>query len=422
MAEYTAPRGTYDIMPDDQPYWRHVASVAHSTTALFGYRQIEPPIFEAASLFTRGIREGTDIVDKEMYIFKDRGDDLLSLRPEYTAGVVRAYIEHGMHTWPQPVKLYSLGPAFRYERPQAGRFRQLFQFNVEAIGSPDPAADFEVMSVAWNLYETIGLKGLSFQINSIGDRQCRPQFVKTLQAYYREHFDTICDDCKRRVDTNPLRVLDCKNAQCQPIIEGAPRTIDSLCEACASHFARLRQYLEQAQRPYTVNNRLVRGLDYYTRTVFEVWANTLGAQSAVCGGGRYDDLAEVLGGRPTAGVGFAAGVDRIVMAMRAEEIEPPALPSPQVLVAYQSEAAKPVAVQLAMRLRQAAVRAVVPLDSRSLKAQLKQADREGVRFALILGDEEIAGRTVVVKPMDGGDQTTVEMDTVVGRVVGLLGS
>ncbi|MBI3734051.1 MAG: histidine--tRNA ligase [Chloroflexi bacterium] len=364
MAEYTAPRGTYDIMPDDQPYWRHVASVAHSTTALFGYRQIEPPIFEAASLFTRGIRE----------------------------------------------------------RPQAGRFRQLFQFNVEAIGSPDPAADFEVMSVAWNLYETIGLKGLSFQINSIGDRQCRPQFVKTLQAYYREHFDTICDDCKRRVDTNPLRVLDCKNAQCQPIIEGAPRTIDSLCEACASHFARLRQYLEQAQRPYTVNNRLVRGLDYYTRTVFEVWANTLGAQSAVCGGGRYDDLAEVLGGKPTAGVGFAAGVDRIVMAMRAEEIEPPALPSPQVLVAYQSEAAKPVAVQLAMRLRQAAVRAVVPLDSRSLKAQLKQADREGVRFALILGDEEIAGRTVVVKPMDGGDQTTVEMDTVVGRVVGLLGS
>jgi len=410
MPEYSAPRGTYDILPDDQPYWRHITSLAHRTAGRFGYRQLDTPIFEDVSLFTRGIREGTDIVDKEIYAFKDRGDDTLALRPEFTAGTVRAYIEHGMHTWPQPVKVYSIGPIFRYDRPQAGRYRQFYQFNVEAIGSGDPAADFEIMSAAWDWYETIGLKGLSFQINSIGDKVCRPAYIEALRAYYAQHLNTICDDCKRRLETNPLRVLDCKNDQCQPVIGGAPRTIDFLCDACAAHFASLRSYLELAGRPYTINNRLVRGLDYYTRTVFEVWASALGAQSAVCGGGRYDDLAQVLGGRPTPAVGFAAGMDRVVLVMRGENIEPPVILSPDVLVAYQGGPAKVEAVRLAMQLRAAGVRTVMSFDDRSLKAQLKQAGREEVRFVAIIGEQELAAGQVAVKAMlEKSEQTKVAL-------------
>ena len=412
MPEYSAPRGTYDILPDDQPYWRHITALAHRTAGRFGYRQLDTPIFEDVSLFTRGIREGTDIVDKEIYAFKDRGDDTLALRPEFTAGTVRAYVEHGMHTWPQPVKVYSIGPIFRYDRPQAGRYRQFYQFNVEAIGSADPAADFEIMLAAWDWYETIGLKGLSFQINSIGDKVCRPAYIEALRAYYALHLDTICGDCKRRLETNPLRVLDCKNEQCQPVIGGAPRTIDFLCEACAAHFTTLRSYLELAGRPYTINNRLVRGLDYYTRTVFEVWASALGAQSAVCGGGRYDDLAQVLGGRPTPAVGFAAGMDRVVLVMRGEQIAPPAIASPDVLVAYQGEPAKVAAVRLVMQLRAAGVRTVMSFDDRSLKAQLKQAGREGVRFAAIIGEQELAAGQVAVKAMfEKSEQTTVALAT-----------
>ena len=413
MPTFSAPRGTYDILPDEQAYWRFVENAARHSADRFGWRELDTPIFEDANLFGKGIQAGTDIADKEMYVFKDRGDDLLALRPEFTGGVVRAYIEHGMHTLPQPVKVFSLGPAFRYDRPQAGRYRQFYQFNVEALGSPDPAADFEVMSVAWDFFASLGLKGLSYQINSIGDRKCRPAFIQALQSYYRAHLDEICEDCRRRIEINPMRVLDCKNEQCQPVIAGAPKTVDYLCEECAAHFAALRGYIEFVGRPYSINHRLVRGLDYYTRTVFEVWASSLGSQIAVCGGGRYDDLAELLGGRATPAVGFAAGMDRIVLALREEEIEPPALPNPQVLVAYQGDAAKREAVKLATQLRQAEVRTVMTFDNRSLKAQLKQADREGVQYALIIGEEELADGKVAVKPMNGGEQTAVGVEKVV---------
>lgn len=421
MPEYSAPRGTYDILPEDQPYWRHIENLAHGSAALFGYGQLDTPMFEDATLFTRGIREGTDVVDKEIYMFKDRGDDLIALRPEFTAGVVRAYIEHGMHTRPQPVKMYSIGPIFRYDRPQAGRYRQFYQFNVEAIGSPDPAADFEIMSVAWHWYETIGLKGLSFQINSIGDKNCRPGYVAALKEYYMQHYDVICEDCKRRLEINPLRVLDCKVNTCQPIIAGAPKSIDYLCDACAAHFAELRKYLELAGRPYTIDHRLVRGLDYYTRTVFEVWASNLGAQSAVCGGGRYDDLAEVLGGRSTPAVGFAAGMDRVILVMKGEKIEPQPLPTPQVLLAYQGEAAKLEATRLGIQLRASNIPTVMAFDNRSLKAQLKQADRDHVRYAVIIGEQELAARQAALKTMgERGEQQNISLDQVVESIVALL--
>jgi histidyl-tRNA synthetase len=422
MATYTAPRGTYDILPDDQPYWRHIGDSAQRAAELYGYRELGIPIFEDALLFTKGIQAGTDIADQEMYIFKDRGDDLLALRPEFTAGNVRAYIEHGMHTWPQPVKIYNLGPVFRYDRPQAGRYRQFYQYNVEAFGSADAATDFEVMCVAWDFFARLGIKGLSFQINSIGDKESRPAYIAVLRAHYQKHLEVICANCQRRLEINPLRVLDCKEASCQPVIASAPNTLDFLSPASTEHFATLKKYLAQTGRPYTINHRLVRGLDYYTRTVFEVWGASLGKQFALCGGGRYDELIEQLGGRPTPAVGFAAGLDRIVLAMREEEIKPPALPSPQVMVTYQGNTAKDAAMRLAMQLRAANVRAVVTLDNRSLKSQLNQANREGVQFTLILGEQELRENKVAVKPMKGGEQVSVELAQVVEQIKGMLGN
>ena len=256
---YRAPRGTLDILPEDQPYWRHVIERAHAIAALYGYEHIDTPIFEETGLFVRGVGEGTDIVDKEMYSFQDKGGDHLTLRPEFTAGVMRAYLEHGMRTRPQPVKLYSLGPIFRHEKPQAGRYRQFWQFNVEAIGEMDPALDVEVMSVAWHLYEDLGFSGLSFHINSTGDPRCRPRYIEALVAYYRPYLHLLDEDDRRRLARNPLRLLDSKSPAAQPIIEGAPKITDYLCDECTRHFARVRRYLDALGRPYVVNHRRCEG-------------------------------------------------------------------------------------------------------------------------------------------------------------------
>ena len=411
---YKAVRGTQDILPQDAPYWRHLENTIHELCARYGYRRIEPPIFEETSLFVRSVGETTDIVEKEMYSFTDRGGLELTLRPEFTAGVVRAYIQHGMHTWPQPVKLYSIGPAFRYERPQAGRYRQFHQVNVEAIGEQDPAVDLEIMSIAWDLYETLGSKGLSFQLNSTGCPACKPGYIKRLVAYYEQHLDVICEDCKRRLHRNPLRVLDCKVPTCQPIIEAAPHIREHLCAECAEHFETLLGYLDLLGRPYTLNHRLVRGLDYYTKTVFEVWAEEgLGAQNAVCGGGRYDGLVEELGGPPTPGIGFAAGLERIVLTMKAQEIAVPELPAPQVFVAYLGDEAKTRAVMLASELRAAGIGTLLAFGQRSLKAQMKQADRAGVRYTLILGEDELAAGEATVRDMAAAEQQRVALAEIV---------
>jgi histidyl-tRNA synthetase len=421
LALYSAPRGTQDILPEDQPYWRYIQERIHSVAQLYGYQQLGTPIFEDTALFEQGVGETTDIVEKEMYSFLDKGGNPITLRPEFTAGVVRAYLEHGMHVRPQPVKVYSLGPAFRYERPQAGRYRQHHQFNVEAIGEQDPAVDLEVMSVAWHLYEDLGFKGLSFQLNSIGCPKCRPNFLKVLVEYYRGHLDDICDDCRRRLARNPLRLLDCKNESCQPIIDAAPSMREHLCDECAEHFRTLLGYLDSLGRPYTLSHRLVRGLDYYTKTVFEVWAEGIGAQNAVCGGGRYDGLAEVLGGPHTPGVGFASGLERIVLTMKHQRVQVPTLPSPQVLIAHLGRQAKLMGVKLVGELRAAGVGALISFGERSLKAQLRQANRQGVAFSLIIGEREAEAGQVAVRDMAQGEQHSVALEEVTSWLSQRLG-
>lgn len=409
MEAFTRPTGTQDILPAEQPYWEYVTRSAAETARRFGYERIETPIFEATALFARGVGGATDIVEKEMYSFRDKGEHALTLRPEFTAGVVRAYIENGLHVLPKPVKLFSIGPIFRYERPQAGRFRQFHQFNAEIFGIQDPLADLESMLLAWELYAGWHFKGLAFQLNSTGCPVCRPQFGLALRDYYQGHLHEICADCKRRLETNPLRVLDCKQERCQPVIAGAPQIIAHLCADCATHFASLRRYLDALQRPYTINPRLVRGLDYYTKTVFEVWAEGIGAQAAVCGGGRYDGLIALLGGRPTPAVGFAAGLERIIMVMKAQGLTPPALPTPPVFIVFSGETAQLTAVRLLVDLRAAHIGVQIAMGG-SLKAQLRQADKAQARFVFIVGEEELARGEVLLKDMAAGTQRPVALE------------
>ena len=413
---YKAPRGTSDILPDQQPYWRHVIQAAERLCALYGYRRIDTPLFEDAALFQRGVGEGTDIVEKETYTFEDRGGDLVTLRPEFTAAVCRAYLEHGMQNLPQPVKLYYIGPLFRYERPQAGRFRQFYQFGFEALGEGDPALDAEGVALAWGLYADLGVGGLTVLLNSIGDPNCRPQYLQKLRAYYQARREDLCRDCQGRLEHNPLRLLDCKQPQDEAAIEGAPRATEHLCPECEGHFAAVRRYLDAMAVPYRLEHRLVRGLDYYTRTVFEIAPEGGGSQSALGGGGRYDGLIEQLGGRPTPGIGFAAGIDRIVMNLQRQGVQVPDGAAPQVYLAPVGEDARLQALSLAAQLRAAGVSAVVATGERSLRAQLRHANTLGARYAAIIGDDELAKGAVTLRNMEGGDQQEVPAAALVARL------
>ena len=409
MPRFQRPKGTLDTLPDEQHYWDHVRAHAHRLTALSGFGRIDLPVFEATDLFARGIGLATDIVEKEMYTFVDKGENSQTLRPEFTAGTVRAYIENGMHVLPQPVKLYSIGPIFRYEQPQAGRYRQHTQLNMEILGEQDSVADLEIMLLIWDLYAGLGFRDLAFQLNSTGCPECRPAYVQRLKDYYKGHVDQICNDCRRRLENNPLRVLDCKVEGCQPIIHGAPPILKHLCQECAEHFGQLREYLDLLGRTYTINNRLVRGLDYYTKTVFEVWAAGIGSQASVCGGGRYDGLAEMLGGRPTPAVGVAAGLERIVLVMKDQDVTIPPLPAPAVYVAYMGAEPKQEAVRLSNVLRNQGIKTWMAFGQRGLKSQLREAGKREARYAVILGENELASGTATVRDMEVGEQTEVIM-------------
>lgn len=405
------PRGTNDLLPAEAARWRAVESRFHRLARLHGYGEVRTPIFEHAELFQRSVGEETDIVEKEMYVFVDRAGRRLALRPEGTAAVVRAYLEAGLSAAPLPVKLYYVSsPMFRYDRPEAGRYRQFHQAGVEVLGSADPAADAEVVALAAELLRDLGLDGVEVRLNSIGCPACRPAYRERLRAYYRSRLGELCPDCRQRFDANPLRLLDCKVDRGPA--EAAPPIAESLCDECTRHFRALQTYLEALGVAWVPDPRLVRGLDYYTRTVFEVTHRGLGAQTSLCGGGRYDGLVAALGGPPTPAVGFAVGLERLLLALAAEGREPAAAAPPAVFVAAAGEGARAAALALAARLRRAGLAAEADLCGRSLRAQLKHADRLGASWAVLMGEEELRRGTATVRDLARGEQEEVPLDQV----------
>jgi len=404
---YRAPRGTSDILPKEQPYWRFIEQTAVNLCQLYGYERIDSPVFEDTQLFSRSVGEDTDIVEKEMYTFQDKGGGSLTLKPEVTASVCRAYIEHGMQNLPQPVKLYSIASVYRYERPQAGRYREHRQFNYEAIGDDDPALDAEVIDMAWQFFLSLNLRHLTLNLNSIGCKKCRPKYLAVLKDYYANYTRDICPDCKVRLKRNPLRLLDCKKPSCQQAASSAPRSVDHLCPQCDEHCNRLKGYLKLLKIPFEVNHRLVRGLDYYTRTVFEIQPEEEGAQSTLGGGGRYDDLIEELGGKPTPALGFATGMERIVLNLKKQNIPIPPLPQPQVFIAYVGDEVKGEAIKLAATLSRSGTGVIEAVGSKSLKAHLRQANNLGAPNAVIIGEQELKSGTVILRDMTTAQQKTV---------------
>lgn len=413
---YQAPRGTSDVLPEDEPYWRFVRATGERVAGLFGYRYIETPMFEDAGVWLR-TNQGTEVVDKEMYVFEDRGGDRLALRPETTASVCRAYIEHGMASRPQPVRLFYFAQKFRYDRPQAGRYRQHTEFGVEAIGESDATVDAEVIELLSTFYDLLGLQGLTLHLNSIGDQSCRPAYIEALRAFYADKLNAVCADCRTRYEKNPMRLLDCKVEQCQPVIAAAPTITERLCAPCAEHFATLRSYLDAMSIAYDVDPRLVRGLDYYTRTVFEFYPPVAGAQSVVGAGGRYDGLIELLGGQPTPGIGFGSGIERIILNLKRQEAPVPEVGAPPAYVAHTSEPAKAAAVRVAHRLRTSGVSVIVG-GGRSLKSQLRHADALGARYVVVIGDRELARGEVTLRDMRDGQQRAVAEDQLPSALAG----
>ena len=411
---HKAPRGTFDILPQEHAYWKYVEEKAASLCHLYGYQPLSTPVFEDAQIFTKTVAGGTDIVDKEMYIFEDKSGQELALRAEGTAPVCRAYLEHGLFNLPQPVKLYYIGPAFRYERPQSGRYRQHHQFGFEALGEADPALDAEVIEMARQFFYSLGLSRFTIQLNSIGCELCRPGYLEVLRQHYAGYTDHLCPDCKARLVKNPLRLLDCKKPSCQEIAKTAPKIADYLCPECQLHFQSVQKYLGAMSIRFQLNPRLVRGLDYYTRTVFEVEPREKEGQSTLGGGGRYDNLIEELGGKPTPAVGFAAGLERIILNLKKQQLDIPALPKPDAFIAYLEEEAKIEAMKIASELRKAGIAVILAIGDKSLKGQMRQANSLGIAYALILGEQEISKRNVMLRDMRSGEQKTIPLAEIAG--------
>jgi histidyl-tRNA synthetase len=413
---YKAPRGTSDILPQEQGYWKYVEEKATTLCQLYGYQRLDTPVFEDLQLFKRSEASGTDIVDKEMYTFEDKSGQKLALRAEGTAPTCRAYLEHGLSNLPQPVKLYYIGPTFRYERPQTGRYRQHHQFGFEALGDADPLLDAEVVEMAWQFFLSLGLSKLSIQLNNIGCKLCRPKYIEALKQYYSDYAAQLCPDCKARLIKNPLRLLDCKKTSCQKIAEAAPQSVDYLCDECKTHFQSVECYLNALELSFQLNHKLVRGLDYYTRTVFEIQPQEEGAQSTLGGGGRYDNLIEELGGKFTPAVGFAAGMERIILNLKKQKVAIPTMPKPDIFIAYIGEEAKIAALRLTSKLRQAGIAAIGATGDKSLKAQLRQANAFSTNYAIIIGKTEVESQSVILRDMKSKEQRSIPS----GEIVTLL--
>ncbi len=409
----SVPRGTFDVLPKEVGWWHHIGDMARRICDQYRYEEIITPIFEHTELFVRTTGETSDIVMREMYTFDDRSERSLTLRPEGTPGAGRAYLEHKLFLEKSPTRLYYFGPMFRYERPQAGRQRQFNQFGVEVFGAASYLADAEVIALGMDFLSSLGLslKSIQVQINSIGCDECRPRYRDELVSYFRTRTGDLCDDCRRRLERNPLRILDCKNEQCRAVAKGAPVTLDYLCPACSTHFEALLEVLRSQGFAFEINTSLVRGLDYYTRTVFEFIYSGLGSQNAVLAGGRYDGLIGSLGGDPAPAVGWAMGIERLVMTLEREGIKLPEDARPKVYVVA-SEKTSTQGFDVARRLRQDGLRVETDLLSRGFKAQMKQADKAGAAWAVFVGEDEIANNMATVRDMVGGAQQQVEFDRV----------
>jgi histidyl-tRNA synthetase len=408
--QYKTLKGMQDILPPDTFLWQSVEQTARRIFSAFGFQEIRVPVLEATSVFSRSIGEQTDIVEKEMYSFTDKGGRSVSLRPEGTAAVVRSYVEHNLHSLPSPQKFYYSGPMFRYERPQSGRFRQFYQIGVEAFADPHPRMDAEVISMLGRFLTSIGLEGVSFQINSIGCEQCRPAYKDALLGFFSDKKENLCPDCVRRFDQNPLRILDCKVSRCIEARSDAPRITDHLCQDCRTHFEKLQDLLTLLEVSFAVNPEMVRGLDYYTRTTFEVTSQGLGSQNAVAAGGRYNRLVKEFGGPDTPAIGFAVGMERMVGLLK--QSASLTRPAPAVFIAALGEAAGNAALRIAGKLRDQDLWAEVGDAESSLKSQLRRADRLAARFVFILGDEELRSGTLKWKNLADASQGEVKMTEI----------
>ncbi len=403
------PRGTEDILPDDSPLWRKIEQTAHEVCANFGFKEIRTPVFEDTNLFQRGVGDTTDVVQKEMYTFEDKGGRSITLRPEGTASVARSFIENSLYANPQPTKLYYIISCYRYEKPQSGRLREFHQFGTECLGSPSPSADAEIIALALTFFNRLGIKDLKLNLNSIGCPNCKKAYNEKLKEYFKQYEDELCDTCKTRLEKNPMRIIDCKSEICSRIAKDAPKMIDFLCDECREHFDKTRAYLDATGIKYTIDPDIVRGLDYYTRTVFEITSDALGAQSTVCGGGRYNGLIEEIGGKPTEGIGFALGIERLVMIMKAQGIDLGTASATDIFVGSIGDSADICAQKLVYELRVAGVNAERDILGRSVKAQMKYANKTGARFSMILGEDEVNSAKADLKNMETGETTSVNL-------------
>jgi len=408
--------GMHDVLPEDQIYFKRVQKVIDSVANYYSFQKIETPILESVDVFAKSVGENTDIVGKEMYTFKTKGGDNVCLRPEGTAPVMRSYIENGMHNLPQPVKLWYEGPFFRYERPQAGRFRQFHQFGFEAIGEKNPSIDGQIIQISYDILKELGFKNIKIEVNSIGDSECRPYFKKILTGYLKSRKSSLCVDCQRRLKENPLRVLDCKEEKCQQVKAGAPQMIDHLCDHCHSHFKQVLEFLDELELPYTLNPNLVRGLDYYTKTVFEIVETTESGQSlgSLVGGGRYDSLAKIMGGRDTPACGVAGGIERIISLMEEREMKiGKQTETPEIFLAQLGQLAKRKSLKLFEEFRDAKIPVAESFSKDSLKTQLRTANKMEIKWVLIFGQKEALEDFITLRDMNTGEQKEIKLDKVV---------
>ena len=413
MAEINrAVKGTNDILPSEVYKWQFVENRMLETARMFGFEEIRVPVFEHTEVFKRSVGDTTDVVQKEMYTFDDKGGRSITLRPELTAGVIRSSIEKGLVNGALPLKVCYIGGCYRYEKPQAGRLREFHQFGVECVGAAAPNADAEVIALARQVLDSIGIEKISLEINSIGCPECRKKYSQALKDYFKANVDTLCDTCKDRLDRNPMRILDCKSPVCKELAANAPVVIDYLCDECEQHFTMVKKHLDTAGIEYTVNPHIVRGLDYYTRTVFEFVSGDIGAQSTVCGGGRYDGLISQMGGQPTASLGFAMGIERLMMVLESQKTELPKQSGCDLYIAQMGENASLAATALCNDLRADGFKVQTDICGRGLKAQMKFADKIGASFTMVLGDDELQNKKAKLKNMSTGEQTEVSLESL----------